>query len=119
MLLAARGDDLEALCRTAARVRDAGLEAAGRPGVVTYSPKGCSSRSPGLCRDRCHYCTFVTTPNQRLAAAGAVPTCPPTRSWRSPGRAPPSAAGAVPHRSATGRGPLAGGGAGGSPRHGF
>ena len=31
VLLAARGDDLEALCRTAARVRDAGLEAAGGP----------------------------------------------------------------------------------------
>ncbi len=45
----------------AARVRDAGLEAAGRPGTVTYSPKVFIPVTR-LCRDRCHYCTFVTTP---------------------------------------------------------
>ncbi|MFN2524255.1 MAG: hypothetical protein ABR614_13215, partial [Mycobacteriales bacterium] len=39
VLLAARGDDLRQLCATAARVRDAGLVDAGRPGVVTYSRK--------------------------------------------------------------------------------
>ncbi|HEV7875995.1 MAG TPA: hypothetical protein VGP00_04920, partial [Nocardioides sp.] len=38
-LLGARGEDLDRLCAAAARVRDAGLVAAGRPGVVTYSPK--------------------------------------------------------------------------------
>ena len=75
VLLAARGDDLEALCRTAARVRDAGLEAAGRPGVVTYSPKVFIPLTR-LCRDRCHYCTFVTTPN-KLAAAGQSPYLSP------------------------------------------
>ncbi len=47
----------------AARVRDAGLEAAGRPGVVTYSKKVFIPLTR-LCRDRCHYCTFATTPNR-------------------------------------------------------
>ena len=42
-------------------MRDAGLVAAGRPGVVTYSPKVFIPVTR-LCRDRCHYCTFVTTP---------------------------------------------------------
>lgn len=39
MLLAATADDLDRLCAAAAGVRDAGLRAAGREGVVTYSPK--------------------------------------------------------------------------------
>ena len=60
-LLAARGDDLTRLTGIAARIRDAGLEGAGRPGVVTYSPKVFIPLTR-LCRDRCHYCTFVTTP---------------------------------------------------------
>jgi FO synthase len=71
VLLTARGEDLAALCATAARVRDAGLEAAGRAGVVTYSPKVFIPLTR-LCRDRCHYCTFVTTPS-RLAAGGEAP----------------------------------------------
>jgi FO synthase len=75
VLLTARGEDLEALCTTAARVRDAGLEAAGRPGVVTYSPKVFIPLTR-LCRDRCHYCTFVTTP-KRLEAAGEQPYLSP------------------------------------------
>ncbi|MFI7066749.1 bifunctional FO biosynthesis protein CofGH [Kribbella sp. NPDC050124] len=58
-LLAATGEHLDRLCAVAARVRDAGLEAAGRPGVVTYSPKVFVPVTR-LCRDRCHYCTFVT-----------------------------------------------------------
>ena len=62
-LLAARGEDLDRLCAAAARVRDAGLVAAGRPGVVTYSPKVFIPVTR-LCRDRCHYCTFVETPGQ-------------------------------------------------------
>ncbi|MGH3363815.1 MAG: bifunctional FO biosynthesis protein CofGH [Nocardioidaceae bacterium] len=67
-LLAARGEDLERLCVAAARVRDAGLAAAGRDGVVTYSPKVFIPVTR-LCRDRCHYCTFVTTPGH-LARSG-------------------------------------------------
>src|SRR3954447_20198142 len=57
-LLAARGDDLERLTAVATRVRDRGLEDAGRPGVVTYSPKVFIPLTR-LCRDRCHYCAFV------------------------------------------------------------
>ena len=60
-LLHARGDDLHRLCQAAARVRDAGLAAAGREGVVTYSRKVFIPLSR-LCRDRCHYCTFATAP---------------------------------------------------------
>jgi FO synthase len=63
ILLAARGDDLTELCASAARVRDSGLAAAGRPGVVTYSRKVFIPLTR-LCRDRCHYCTFATTPNR-------------------------------------------------------
>ena len=68
VLLSARGEDLARLCTVAARVRDAGLTAAGRPGVVTYSPKVFIPVTK-LCRDRCHYCTFVETPGQ-LGRAG-------------------------------------------------
>jgi FO synthase len=70
-LLAVRGDDLQELMAAAARVRDAGLVAAGRAGVVTYSPKVFVPLTR-LCRDRCHYCTFVTVPG-RLAAEGKAP----------------------------------------------
>src|SRR5690349_21974396 len=61
VLLSARGDDLTRLCAAAGRVRDVGLSGAGRPGVVTYSPKVFIPVTR-LCRDRCHYCTFVETP---------------------------------------------------------
>lgn len=60
-LLAASGDHLDRLMAVARRVRDAGLADAGRPGVVTYSKKVFIPLTR-LCRDRCHYCTFVTTP---------------------------------------------------------
>src|SRR3954451_3263357 len=63
VLLHARGADLDALCAAAAKVRDAGLEAAGRPGVITYSRKVFLPLTR-LCRDRCHYCTFATTPGR-------------------------------------------------------
>jgi FO synthase len=63
VLLAARGADLDALCAVATRLRDQGLEAAGRPGVVTYSRKVFIPLTR-LCRDRCHYCTFVTVPGR-------------------------------------------------------
>ncbi len=68
VLLAARGADLDRLCAVAARVRDAGLVEAGRPGTITYSPKVFIPVTR-LCRDRCHYCTFVTTPGH-LERAG-------------------------------------------------
>ena len=63
ILLGARGDDLEQLCAVAARVRDAGLVDAGRPGVVTYCRKVFVPLTR-LCRDRCHYCTFATAPGR-------------------------------------------------------
>ncbi|MFD6417181.1 bifunctional FO biosynthesis protein CofGH [Streptomyces sp. NPDC060194] len=68
VLLQARGEDLTALSAAAARVRDAGLEAAGRPGVITFSKKVFIPLTR-LCRDRCHYCTFVTVPG-KLRRAG-------------------------------------------------
>jgi FO synthase len=74
-LLAARGEELDRLTTVAARVRDAGLVAAGRPGVVTYSPKVFIPVTR-LCRDRCHYCTFVTGPGH-LERAGAQPYLSP------------------------------------------
>ncbi len=66
VLMAARGEDLADLSRSAARVRDAGLRSAGRPDTITYSPKVFIPLTR-LCRDRCHYCTFATVP-QRLPA---------------------------------------------------
>lgn len=74
-LLAATGDDLDRLTAAAAQVRDAGLTAAGRPGVVTYSPKVFIPVTK-LCRDRCHYCTFVETPGQ-AAREGREPFLSP------------------------------------------
>ncbi|MFF3245393.1 bifunctional FO biosynthesis protein CofGH [Streptomyces sp. NPDC002870] len=71
VLLQARGDDLLDLAASAARVRDAGLEAAGRPGVITYS-KSVFIPLTKLCRDKCHYCTFATVPGKlRRAGHGA------------------------------------------------
>jgi FO synthase len=63
ILLQARGDDLAALASHAGRVRDSGLAAAGRPGVITYSRKVFIPLTR-LCRDRCAYCTFVTVPGR-------------------------------------------------------
>jgi FO synthase len=67
VLLAARGEQLDELLEAASRVRDAGLVAEGRPGVVTYSRKVFIPLTR-LCQDRCHYCTFATVPH-RLPAA--------------------------------------------------
>jgi FO synthase len=58
-------DDLDALLAAASAVRDEGLHAAGRPGVLTYSRKVFVPLTT-LCRDRCHYCVFVDTPGQLL-----------------------------------------------------
>ncbi|MGH1562009.1 bifunctional FO biosynthesis protein CofGH [Mumia sp. DW29H23] len=85
-LASARGDDLQRLSDVATRVRDAAMVAAGRPGVVTYSRKVFIPVTR-LCRDRCHYCTFATTPNRveqpflspdqivAIAAQGAAQGC--------------------------------------------
>jgi FO synthase len=69
------GEPLDRLLTAAARVRDAGLASAGRPGVVTYSRKVFIPLTH-LCRDRCHYCTFVTTPGQ-LRQDGRAPFLSP------------------------------------------
>ncbi|MGL5827988.1 MAG: bifunctional FO biosynthesis protein CofGH [Angustibacter sp.] len=65
-LLSARGRDLDRLCTVAARIRDQGLAAAGRPGVITYSPKVFIPLTQ-LCRDRCHYCVFAQPPPKLTA----------------------------------------------------
>ncbi|MCQ4080662.1 bifunctional FO biosynthesis protein CofGH [Streptomyces sp. RB6PN25] len=74
VLLAARGDDLDELTAVAARIRDAGLEALGRSGVITYS-RSVFVPLTRLCRDKCHYCTFATVPGKlrREGRAGAPP----------------------------------------------
>ncbi|MGC2655837.1 MAG: bifunctional FO biosynthesis protein CofGH [Mycobacterium sp.] len=72
--MTARNDELADLCASAARVRDAGLDSAGRRGPqgrlpITYSRKVFIPVTH-LCRDSCHYCTFVTVPG-KLRARGA------------------------------------------------
>jgi FO synthase len=62
-LMHARGEQLATLLAHAGRVRDAGLEAVGRPGIITYSRKVFIPLTR-LCRDRCGYCTFVTVPGR-------------------------------------------------------
>jgi FO synthase len=69
--MTARGAELADLCASAARVRDAGLESAGRRGPggglpVSYSRKVFIPVTH-LCRDTCHYCTFVTVPGKLRA----------------------------------------------------
>jgi FO synthase len=72
--MTARGDDLQNLCASASRVRDAGLSAAGRRGPAGGLPISYSRKVfipvTHLCRDQCHYCTFVTVPG-KLRASGA------------------------------------------------
>src|SRR4029077_4975661 len=63
VLLHARGEDLDKLLEYAGRTRDAGLESAQRPGVITYSRKVFIPLTR-LCRDRCGYCTFATVPHR-------------------------------------------------------
>ena len=86
ILLHARGEQLTELAGHAARTRDAGLDAAGRPGVITYSRKVFIPLTR-LCRDRCAYCTFATVPGRldsrylspdevlKIAADGAALGC--------------------------------------------
>ena len=64
-LVTATGPDREALFAAASDLRDEGARLAGRPGVITYSRKVFVPLTT-LCRDRCHYCTFVDTPGQLL-----------------------------------------------------
>jgi FO synthase len=80
VLLHARGADLERLLAAAGAVRDAGLASAGRAGLVTYSRKVFVPVTH-LCRDRCHYCTFVQTPKQ-LAGQGRAPFMTPDEVLR-------------------------------------
>jgi FO synthase len=73
--MTARGEDLADLCRSAARVRDAGLESVGRRGAGGQLPVSYSRKVfipvTHLCRDSCHYCTFVTVPGKlRVRGAG-------------------------------------------------
>ncbi|MFI7222306.1 bifunctional FO biosynthesis protein CofGH [Nonomuraea angiospora] len=63
VLLHARGERLDALLEHASRVRDAGLRAVGREGIITYSRKVFIPLTR-LCRDRCGYCTFATAPHK-------------------------------------------------------
>jgi FO synthase len=63
-LLAARGSELDALLTLASAARDAGATRRGGDTgrVITYSRKVFIPLTT-LCRDRCHYCTFVDTPH--------------------------------------------------------
>ncbi len=70
-LIGARGDDLAVLMGIAAGVRDRRIADDGRTGTITYSPKVFIPLTR-LCRDRCHYCTFATTPGH-LRRAGEDP----------------------------------------------
>jgi FO synthase len=86
ILLHARGEQLGELLGYAARTRDAGLERAARPGIITYSRKVFIPLTR-LCRDRCGYCTFATVPGKldsaylspdeviEIAARGAALGC--------------------------------------------
>ncbi|CAA0128094.1 FO synthase [Mycolicibacterium vanbaalenii] len=71
--MTARGGDLADLCSSAARVRDAGLTSNDRRGATGRLPISYSRKVfipiTRLCRDKCHYCTFVTAPG-RLQAQG-------------------------------------------------
>lgn len=66
ILLAARGEHLDSLLEVASLLRDTGLANEGRERQITYSKKVFLPITK-LCRDRCHYCVFVETPNRLLA----------------------------------------------------
>ena len=70
-LFSARGDALERLLAVASALRDEGIAAKGRPGVITFSKKVFLPITT-LCRDRCHYCIFVDTPG-KLKNKGKAP----------------------------------------------
>jgi len=60
-LLHARDEEFDELLDVASAVRDRGLFDAGLSGLITYSRKVFVPLTQ-LCRDRCHYCTFVKAP---------------------------------------------------------
>lgn len=64
-LLGASDSELETILELASELRSRGLAATGRPNIITYSRKVFIPLTT-LCRDRCHYCIFVDTPNQLL-----------------------------------------------------
>jgi FO synthase len=66
VLLSARGRQLDQVLVMATAMRDAGLGRAERSGIITYSKKVFLPITK-LCRDRCHYCVFVETPNRLTA----------------------------------------------------
>lgn len=67
-LLFARGEQLTELMSVAADLREQGQQARGLGPIITYSPKVFIPLTR-LCRDRCHYCTFVDSP-AAIRAAG-------------------------------------------------
>ncbi|KAA8969236.1 bifunctional FO biosynthesis protein CofGH [Mycobacterium sp.] len=74
--MTARGRDLTDLCRSAAGVRDAGLQSEGRRGPSGRLPVSYSRKVfipvTHLCRDNCHYCTFATVPAKLLARGAGL-----------------------------------------------
>ncbi|WP_347350168.1 bifunctional FO biosynthesis protein CofGH [Intrasporangium sp.] len=60
-LLAVRAEALAELCGIAAGIRDRALADQGRAATITYS-RNVFVPVTRLCRDRCHYCTFVQPP---------------------------------------------------------
>ena len=106
-LLAATGADLDRLTAAAAQgARRRARRPPGAPGVVTYSPKVFIPVTK-LCRDRCHYCTFVESPGQlRRAGPRDVPLPRRDPRHRPPGRRARLPRGAVHPRRPAG-GPLA------------
>jgi len=62
-LLNANTSEEKNILDLATELRDFGLKRAHRPGIITYSKKAFLPIT-NLCRDRCHYCTFVETPKQ-------------------------------------------------------
>lgn len=68
--MAANGEQLDRLCVAAAKVRDVELLSAGRPAMMTYSPK-VFIPVIRLCRDRCHSCTFIETTGHAARARRA------------------------------------------------
>ncbi|MGT2426480.1 7,8-didemethyl-8-hydroxy-5-deazariboflavin synthase CofG [Amnibacterium kyonggiense] len=72
-LLAARGPELDALLDLASATRETGaaLRGGDTGRVITYSRKVFIPLTT-LCRDRCHYCTFVDTPHGLLRRGEAA-----------------------------------------------
>ena len=105
-LLLAGEEDTERMLALASALRDAGLAASGRPGVLTYSRKVFIPLTT-LCRDRCHYCIFVDTPGQLLTMRKPMFMTPEQvlSVARAGGR--PRVQGGAVHARRPARGPLA------------